>query len=108
MCDNAVSEDPFVLVCCPNKYKTQRLYDEAADDCLVGLKCTPERFVRSKMLEKFDNALRANDDILFYNEYFDHVAFIANQRYIFSEDLDNDYNFDEDKQRINVINQLIF
>ena len=32
------------------------------------------------MLEKLDNALHANDDILFYNEYFDksHLFLIKN------------------------------
>ena len=40
------------------------------------------------MLEKLDNDLHANDDILFYNEYFDKVTFIANQRHIFVVDLD--------------------
>ena len=53
------------------------------------------------MVEKFDNASRANDDILFYNEDFDKVTFISNQRHILAVDLDkinlhNDNNFDED------------
>ena len=56
------------------------------------------------MLEKCNNALRANDDILFimiYNEDFDKVTFIANQRHILFADLDNinldnDDNFHED------------
>ena len=53
------------------------------------------------MFEKFYNALHANDDILFYNEDFDKVTFIANQRHILAVDLDkinldNDNNFDED------------
>ena len=47
------------------------------------------------MLEKFDNALHANDDILFFNEDFNKVIFIANQRHIFAVDLDK-FNFDED------------
>ena len=31
------------------------------------------------MLEKLDDALHANDDILFYNEDFDKAGFIFNQ-----------------------------
>ena len=57
--------------------------------------------VASKKLENFDNALHANDDILFYNEDFDKITFIANQRHVLFVDfdkinLDNDNNFDED------------
>ena len=45
--------------------------------------------------------IHANDDILFYNEDFDKVIFIANQRHILAIDLDkinlhNDNKFDED------------
>ena len=39
-------------------------------------------FVTSKMLLKFDNALLANDNILFFNEDFNEVTIIANQRHI--------------------------
>ena len=46
------------------------------------------------MLEKFDNALHANDDMLFFNEDFNIVIFIANQRHIFAVDPDK-INFDE-------------
>ena len=84
-----------------DKYETQKKCDEAADDCLAALKFLPEWFATSKMVEKFDNASRANDDILFYNEDFDKVTFISSQRHILAVDLDkinlhNDNNFDED------------
>ena len=54
-----------------------------------------------KILEKFDNALRANDDIFFYNKYFCKVIFIANQGQVLAVDLyninlDNENNFGED------------
>ena len=32
--DSVLSEDPFMLVYCPNKYQTQRMWDEAVVDCL--------------------------------------------------------------------------
>ena len=53
------------------------------------------------MFEKLDNVLQAKDDILFYNEDFNKIRFIANQRHIFAVDLDkinlnNDNIFDED------------
>ena len=53
------------------------------------------------MIEKFDNALHAHDDILLFNEDFDKVTFVANQRDILAVDLDeinldNDSKFDDD------------
>ena len=62
--------------------------DEAVDDCLAALKFIPDGFVTSKMLEKFYNALHANDDILFYNKDFDKVTFITNQKHVLAVDLD--------------------
>ena len=39
MCDRVVSEDPFIIVYCPNKYKTQRMCDSStAKECLMILK----------------------------------------------------------------------
>ena len=83
-----------------NRYKTQRKSDEAVDNCLF-LKFIPEWFVTGKMVEKHDNALHANDYMLFYNEDFDNVIFITNQSNILTVDLDknnleNDDNFYED------------
>ena len=74
--------------------------DEAVDDCLVALRFIFNQFITCKMLGKFDNALHAYDDTLFYNKDFDKIAFIANQRHILAVDLDkinldNDHNFDE-------------
>ena len=93
-----VSRYPFLIVYYPDKCKTQKMCDEAVDHCLAALKFIPDWFVTSKMLEKFDNALHANDDILFYNEDFDKVTFIANQKHILVVDLQKinlDNNFNE-------------
>ena len=79
MRDRVIFEDLFMLVYCPDRYKTQIICDEAAADCLAALKLLPDLFDTSKTLEKLDNALQANDDILFYNEDFKKVRFIANQ-----------------------------
>ena len=40
------------------------------------------------MLQKIDRALLANDDVLFFNEYFHKVAFISNRREILPKDID--------------------
>ena len=45
--------------------------DEAVDNCLAPLKFISDWFVTSKIIEEIDNALHADDDILFYNEDFD-------------------------------------
>ena len=65
MCCRVISEDLFVLVYFPNKYKTEKMCNESAADCLAALKFISDWFVTSKMAEKCDNALYVNDDILF-------------------------------------------
>ena len=95
MCEKVISENPVLIVYWPDKYKTQRTCDEAVDDCLAALRFIPDCFFTNKMLEKFDSALHTNDDILFYNDDFDKVKFIANQRNIFAVDFDK-INLDND------------
>ena len=50
MCDKAISEDPFMLVYFPDKYKTQKTFDKAVDNCLAASKFIPDWFVTSKMI----------------------------------------------------------
>ena len=38
MCDRVVSEDPFLIVYCPDKYITQKMCNKAVDDSLAALK----------------------------------------------------------------------
>ena len=42
MCERVVSEDLFLIVYCPDKYKTQIMFDEAIDDCLATSKDIPD------------------------------------------------------------------
>ena len=51
MCDRVVSQVPFTLKYCLDRYKTHSIYDEAVDDCLSALKFVPDWFVTNKMLE---------------------------------------------------------
>ena len=100
MCVRINSEDPFSKRYVPDQYKTQQICDEAVDYCLAALRFVPELFVKSKMLEKFDNASHGNNDIIVYNEYFDKITFTACQIHVYSADiatikLDNDHNFYE-------------
>ena len=73
--------------------------------CLTASKLVPDLFVVSKMLEKFHDALNANEDILFSDEDFSKVTFFANQMVILGLDLgeinpDEDNNFDKDDETI--------
>ena len=56
------------------------MFEEGVDDCLAALKFIPDSFVTSKMLEEFDKDLLA-DCILFLNEDFNKVTYIANQKH---------------------------
>ena len=49
MCDRVVSKDPFLIVYCPDKYKTERMCDKAVDS-LAALKLIPDWFVTSKII----------------------------------------------------------
>ena len=53
MFDSVVSEDPSLIVYCPEIYKTQRMCDEAVDDCLAALKLVSDWIVSSKTIKKF-------------------------------------------------------
>ena len=62
----------------PDKYKTQRLCDEAVDDSLVALKLVPlvalklvpDWFVTSKMIKKLYTAMYTDEGLLFFDEGF--------------------------------------
>ena len=80
MSGRVVSEDPFMLIYCPDRCKTQ--------DCLAALTFIPDWFVTIKMFEKYHDALLANDNILFFEEDFSKVTFFANEMGILGVDLD--------------------
>ena len=56
MCD-----DLFLIVCCPNKYITQKMCDEAVDDSLAALKL-PDWFLTSF------SPLYADENTLYFGE----------------------------------------
>ena len=98
MRDSSVSEDPFLIVYCPDKYKTQRMCDKAVDDSLAALKLISYWFVTSKMIKKFFTALYADKNILYFNEDSGNVVFSCIEMSILNLDLNNsnlDNDFDE-------------
>ena len=100
MCDKVVSEDPFMLKYSLDRYKIQEMCDKAVNAFLPTLRFVPDRFVTYKMLEKLDDALFTNDDIIFINEGSNNIACFGSEMGILSEDLDkihlDDLNFYED------------
>ena len=101
MCDRVISEDPFMLLYCPHRCKTQGICDQDVDNCLATFKFFSDWFVTIKMLKKLDSDLHVNDDMLLCNEDFHKFTFIVNQKHLVSVYLDkinlgNDNNFDED------------
>ena len=94
MRDRVVSEDPFFIVYCPDKYITQKMYN----DSLATLKLIPNWFVTSKMIKKLFTALYADENTLYFNEGPGNVVFNCNGMGILNIDLNNinlDNDFDE-------------
>ena len=69
-----------MVIYCPNRYKTERIYDEAVDDCMKTLKFIPNWFDASKILEKFHDTLLHED--------FTKVTFFSDQVGILAVDVD--------------------
>ena len=53
MFDKVVSKDLFILIYCPDRYKTQRMCDEAVDDCLTALKLLLIGLLQVKCFKNF-------------------------------------------------------
>ena len=93
----------LLIVYCPNKYKTQRIYDEADADCLAAVKFIPDWFVTSKMIKNLFTALYTYDNILYFNEDSGNTVFSRNGMGILNIYLNNinlddiDYNQDDPK-----------
>ena len=99
MCDKVASEDPFLMACCPDKYITPSMCEEAVNDSLAALKLILDWFVTSKMIKTLFIALCADENILYFNEDSGNVVFSCNEMGILNTDLNNinlDKNFDKD------------
>ena len=53
MSGRVISEDLFMIVCCLNVYKVQKMCEEVAVECLVVLEFIPDCIFAIKMVEKF-------------------------------------------------------
>lgn len=70
MCEKGVSKIRSVLKYCLNRYKNQKKGYKALYDCLSALKFVSDWIFTNKMIQDLHEALFANDDVLFFNEYF--------------------------------------
>ena len=77
LCDKVISENPFLLKHCPDKFITQDICDKAVESCLSALKFVPDWFCTSKMIEKLDSAVFPDDDIIFGDLDSDFVIFFS-------------------------------
>ena len=96
-----VSEDPFLIVYYPDRYKTQRMCDEAVNGSIAALRFLSDWFVKSKMIKKFFTDIYADDNIICFNEYSGDVIFCCNEMGILRIDLNNinldNSNYDEEE-----------
>ena len=111
MCDRVVSEDPFMLKYCVDRYKIQKMFHDTVDDCLSALKFAPNLFVTSKMIGNFHEALLFINDILFFDENFSNVIFFANKMgililYIDKMNLDGTDFYEDDPKTIIIVRNL--
>ena len=49
----------------PDRYKARRMCDKAGDSYLLAVKFVPDWFVLSKIIEKHDNAVFSDKNIVF-------------------------------------------
>ena len=89
-----------MLVYCPDKYKTQRMHDEAVDDILAALRFIPDWFVKIMMIKYLFTVLYADDDKLYFNEDSGNTVLCCNEMGIVSIYLNNinldNTNYDQD------------
>ena len=89
MCYNIISEDPFSIKIALDQYETQKMCDKTVDDCLAALKFVPDWFVTSKMIKRLFTTSYADENILFFNEYFGNVIISSNEMGVLNIDLNN-------------------
>ena len=89
MCDEVISEDPFILKYCPDRYKARRMCDKAVDSYLLAVKFNPDWFVLSTMIEKLDSAV-FSDKYVVFGDLESHFVTIFSRDVVFdSISLDN-------------------
>ena len=99
MFDKIVSEDPFLIVYCPDKYKIQIMCREAVNDSLAALKLKPDWIVISKMINELFTIFKLIKIYLYFNQDYINAVFSCNEMGILNIDPNNinlGNNFDKD------------
>ena len=108
MC-NKVS--PFMLVYCTNRWETQKICNETVDDCLATLNYIPVWFVTSRMIKNLLTALKADTNILNFNENSGDAIFSCIEMGIINENINiinlDDTNYDEDDPKTIIYFRLL-
>ena len=84
--------------------------NEAVADFIATLKLIPDWFVTSEIIKKIFVALCAGENILYFNEDSENVAFHCNEMVVLNIDVNNinlDNNFDEDDPDITILMRLL-
>ena len=98
------SKDPFLIVYCPDKCKTQRMCDEAVDDFLAALKLIKDWFVTNKTIKKtfYYFVSRWKYTLFYVNENSGNTLSNCNEM---GNNLDN--NFDEHDPDTIILTRLL-
>ena len=94
-----ISEYPFLIVYCPDEYKTLRMSGKTVDDSLAALNILLIGLFQIKPFKKIYTTLYGDENILFFNKDSRDVVFSCNEMGMLNIDLNNinpDNNFDED------------
>ena len=78
MCDKVIPIKAFMLKYCLNRFKMKKLCDNSVVSYLLALKFVSDWFFTNKMIEKLDNGVFSNDDIIFGDIDSDIVEFFSN------------------------------
>ena len=75
--DKVVSKEPFIS-CCLDRYKKPKTCDKAVNSYLLVWKFVLDWFVFNKIIEKHDNGVFSNDDIIIDDTDSDIATFFIN------------------------------
>ena len=84
-----------MLKYCIDRYKTEETSDKVVESYLLAIKFVPDWFIMGKKIEKLDNAVFSNEDIVFGDIDSDIVRFFIFDIGLHSINLNN-VNLDED------------
>ena len=111
MCYKVVSENPFTLKYCFDRYKILEICNKAFNFFLPTLQFVHNWFVTNNMIKKLDDAVLSIDGKVFFNEDSINFTFYSGEICTLSLDINNmnldDANFSEDNPETIVYVRLL-